>query len=92
MNNEELNNLLLQLLDKINNTQVADEMGRKLLHDLDEDIHELIERSGETSIQAHPAGVQNLESALAHFEVTHPEITMLVSRLLDFLSKKANRS
>jgi hypothetical protein len=86
MDNKELSKLLLQLLDQIKNTQAVDDEGRKLLHDLEGDIHALIEHSEEIPLQMHPSGVQNLESGLTHFEVTHPEITLLISNLLNFLS------
>ena len=86
MDNKELNKLLLQLLAEIKKTQAVDEKGRNLLRELDGDIHALIEHSEESPPQMNPAGIQNLESALAHFEITHPEMTMLISNLLNFLS------
>ena len=86
MDNKELSKLLLQLLDQIKNAQAVDGEGKKLLRDLEGDIHALIEHSEEMPLQMHSSGVQNLESALTHFEVTHPEMTLLISRLLNFLS------
>ena len=78
--------LLQQLHDEINKTQTVDEKGRELLRDLDGDIHALLERSEEHPMQVHPSIIQTLESTLSHFEVTHPELTVLVSKLLDTLS------
>ena len=86
MDNKDLNKLLLQLLAEIEKTQAVDEKGRDLLRKLDGDIHALIEQSGETPLQMNPSGLQNMESALAHFEVTHPDMTLLISNLLNFLS------
>jgi hypothetical protein len=37
-------------------------------------------------VQLHPSIVQRLEGALNHFEVTHPDLTTMISKLLDSLS------
>ncbi|MCX6039132.1 MAG: DUF4404 family protein [Chloroflexi bacterium] len=37
-------------------------------------------------MQLHPSIVQGLEGAVNHFEATHPDLTMLISKLLDSLS------
>jgi len=86
MENKELNNLLQQLEKEIKNTQSVDDEGRVLLNDLEGDIRNLLERSGESPMQLHPSIVQSLKDSLDHFEVTHPELTALISRLLDSLS------
>jgi hypothetical protein len=86
MDNQELRKLLDQLHHEIKNTQAVDEKGSKLLRDLDGDINELLERSEENSVQVQLSIVQRLESALSHFEVTHPNLTTLISKLLDSLS------
>jgi hypothetical protein len=86
MDNKIDRELLQQLHDEINNTQTVDEKGRELLQDLDGDIRALLERSEEHPSQVQLSIVQNLESTLSHFEITHPELTSLVSKLLDTLS------
>jgi hypothetical protein len=86
MDNKIDRELLQQLHEEINNTQTVDEKGRELLQDLDGDIHALLERSEEHQAQVHPSIVQTLESTIDHFEVTHPELTALISKLLDTLS------
>ena len=86
MDNKELRKLLHQLHDEINDTQAADEKGNALLRDLEKDIRALLERSEEHPVQLHPSLVQRLESALSHFEVTHPGLTVRISELLDSLS------
>jgi hypothetical protein len=86
MDNSELRKILHQLHDEIIETQTVDEKGSQLLHDLDEDIRALLERSGENPMQLHPSLVQRLEGTLYHFEVTHPSLTTLISKLLDSLS------
>ena len=87
MDNREYQELLHQLQAEIQNTQTIDEKGTELLRDLDEDIHALLERSEEENSRAHPSTlIERLESDLNHFEVTHPELTTLISKLLDTLS------
>jgi len=86
MDDNELNKLLQQLHDEISNTQDVDEKGSELLRDLEGDINALLERSGENPVQVHPSTVQGLEISVRHFEVSHPDLTMLISKLLDFLS------
>jgi hypothetical protein len=86
MDNKKSRELLQQLHDEINNTQTVDEEGSELLRDLDGDIRELLERSEEQQMQLHPSVIQRLESALSHFEVTHPDLTTLISKVVDSLS------
>jgi hypothetical protein len=86
MDNEELRKLLLQLHDEIKNTRTVDENGSELLRHLEGDIRAILERSEGNPMQLHPSIVQRLESALNHFEASHPNLTMLISKLLDSLS------
>ena len=86
MDNNELRTLLHQLHDEIENTLTVDETGSELLRDLEGDISALLERSGENPVQVHPSIVQRLESALSHFEVTYPDLTTVISKLVDSLS------
>jgi phage gp36-like protein len=86
MDNKIDRELLQQLHDEINNTQTVDEKGSELLRDLEGDIRALLERSEEHPLQVHPSIIQRLENALDHYEVTHPELTTLISKVLDSLS------
>jgi hypothetical protein len=78
--------LLQQLHDEINNLQVVDENSSDLLRDIDGDIRALLERSGETPMPVHPTIIGRMEVAVDQFEVTHPELTALISKVLDSLS------
>jgi Domain of unknown function (DUF4404) len=78
--------LLQQLHDEINGIQKVDDKGIDLLKDIDGDIRELLERSGETQMEVHPTVLQRLDNAIDHFEVTHPELTALISKVFDSLS------
>jgi hemerythrin-like domain-containing protein len=86
MDNKVDRKLLHQLNDEIKNTQVEDEKGRDLLRDLEKEIHALLERSEGNPVELHPSMVQNLENALEHFEVTHPDLTTMISKVLSALS------
>ena len=86
MENKKSRKLLQQLHDEINHTQAVDEKGGELLRDIDKDIRALLERSGDHPLQLHPSAIQRLETALTHFEVTHPRLTSLISGLLNTLS------
>ena len=86
MDNKELSNLLQQLQDEIKNTQAVDEKGGELLRNLDEDIHALLTRSDENPAPLLPSSIQHLDDAIPYFEVTHPSLTMVISKLLDYLS------
>lgn len=86
MDDTELRNLLQQLQDEISKTPAVDEKGSQLLRDLDEDIQALLQRSAGKPVQLHPAANQRMTTTLYHFEVTHPDLTRLISELLETLS------
>jgi hypothetical protein len=86
MENSELSKLLQQLHDEIKNTEAVDDKGADLLRDLDGDIHALLERLGQTPEPLEPSNVQRLEDVVQHFEVTHPTLTELISKILLSLS------
>jgi len=86
MDSQELRKLLDELHGEIKNTRAVDEKGTELLRDLDEDIHALLQRSGEVPIEVHTSLQKNLSDTIDYFEVTHPSLTLVVSRLLEFLS------
>jgi hypothetical protein len=86
MDNNELRKHLLQLHDEIKNTQTVDEKGSELLHDLDRDIQDLLDRSEGNPAQSHSSLILRLEGAFEHFEVSQPALTRAISNLLDILS------
>ncbi len=86
MENEELRKLLQQLHDEIEKTQIVDEKGTAILSDLDGDIRALLERSEEQLTPIQASIFQRLDAGLLHFEVTHPSLTVMISKLLDTLS------
>jgi hypothetical protein len=86
MDNKELDVLLHKLHDEIQKTRSIDGKDSELLRDLEGDIRTLLEKSQGGTIQIHPSIQQRLELAVNHFEVSHPDLTTLISNLLDSLS------
>jgi predicted component of type VI protein secretion system len=86
MDDKKFRKLLEQVHDEIDNAGKVDEKGRALLIDLDEHIRELLMRSNSVALVPKPGLQRGLENALRHFEVTHPELTKAISRLLETLS------
>lgn len=86
MDDKEFDELLHQLHDEIQKTRSIDDKGSELLRDLDGDIRTLLERSQSAPLQLHPSIVQRLELAVNQFEVSHPDLTTLITNLLDSIS------
>jgi hypothetical protein len=86
MDDQELRKLIEQLHVEIQNTHTVDEKGQELLVHLESDIRELLERAGGKGATVHPSTLRRLEEGLDHFEVTHPALTFLISKLLESLS------
>jgi chaperonin cofactor prefoldin len=87
MDDQELRKLLEQLHTEIEHTQTIDNNGRQLLHHLEADINELLERPESGPLpQAHPSTIQQLEDSINYFELSHPTLTSQLSKLLSILS------
>jgi hypothetical protein len=86
MDDQELRKLIEQLHAEIQNTHTVDEKGQELLAHLESDIRKLLDRNGEVAAPLHPSTLRRLQESLDHFEVTHPTLTLLISRLLEGFS------
>jgi hypothetical protein len=82
----ELHELLENLHQEIERIESIDEKDQELLRDLSKDITDLLERSEKGKTEPHPSTLQKLEDSLDYFEVTHPDLTMIIAKLLDTLS------
>ncbi len=78
--------LLQHLHDEINSIEKVDQQGSEMLKHIDNDIRELLERSGDKSLEVHPSVLKRLDDAICHFEVSHPELTALIAKVMDSLS------
>ncbi len=86
MENKRSDELLQQLHDVINTIDTVDDKGCELLEDLDKDIRLLLERSGERGMHVHPTLFSRLDEAIHYFEITHPELTELLAKVMGALS------
>ncbi len=78
--------LLEQVQEEIKRTDAVDEKGAGLLRSLDNDIHDLLDKSEVEPDLIPKTDFQRVEDAFYHFEATHPKLTALLSRLLESLS------
>ena len=86
MDDQRLRELLQQLRNEIEHTQNVDEKGKTLLRETSADIRGLLERAEGDSSRPHPSTTERLEETIAHLEVTHPDLTLMLSELLSILS------
>ena len=86
MDDKELRELIEKLHVEIQNTHSVDEKGHELLLHLESEIRGLLEQSGGHGTPVRPSTIRRLEEGLDHFEMTHPTLTILISRLLEALS------
>jgi hypothetical protein len=86
MDDQELRSLLEQLHAEIERSATVDEKERELLTHLAADIRVLLARSEGEENPTEPSVVKRLEEAVDQYEITHPDLTMLLSKLLAILS------
>ena len=85
MTSKKLTKLLEQLHDELANTEVMDEKGRDLLRALNADIQALLERADDET-DDDDSLLARLQETIAHFEVTHPNLTAALSQMLNALN------
>jgi cell division septum initiation protein DivIVA len=84
MKSGKLGQLLEQIRDAIPDLQDVDEKGREILESLERDIHGLLDREDDKD---HDDSIlQRMQSAIAHFEVSHPTLTAWISEASAILS------
>jgi hypothetical protein len=83
MTEQNLRDLLEKLHDELQRVESVDDKGRDLLRGIDVEIRGLLDRSGES---AGTSLSESLQSALDHFEITHPNLTMAISEMLNALN------
>ncbi len=86
MNDQELCQLLEQLHTEIKQTDSVDPNERELLHDLEVDIRELLERCDADEVQIRPVKIRRLEDAISYMAVNHPKLTAMPSSMSTILS------
>lgn len=86
MDDPELNKLLEQLHQEIEHTSNVGDKEKAMLRDLSGDIRKLLDRSDGDREQPLPLDAQRLEDTIGLLEITHPNLTAMMSRLLNILS------
>ena len=86
MDKVQWNETLAKLQIELNSVTEVDDASRETLKRLDDDIHRILQTSGEAS-SAHHAGLrESLENSIEYLEASHPAITGLMNRLIKALS------
>ncbi|PYQ10860.1 MAG: hypothetical protein DMH00_09785 [Acidobacteria bacterium] len=84
--NRRLREQLERLAADLKRAKSVDEVGRTILHELQQDVQDLLTRSGEVSgLQEHPIAAR-LRQGIQHFEMTHPTLVALMEQLVNTLS------
>jgi cell division septum initiation protein DivIVA len=85
MKDDHLKDLLNELHDELAKRNNLDNEGKQLLEDLSKDILQLLEKK-EDQKESQKDLTTRLEDSIAHFEVTHPELVVTISKILEGLS------
>jgi hypothetical protein len=87
MNQRELRRSLERFRTELEKTESIDENARELLRDLEREIEEVLERSGEEGSPADHSVAEHLSAAIAQFEAEHPTLTASLTEILDSLAR-----
>ena len=85
MTDQNLRELLERLHHELESTEPTDEKGREMLRHLDTDIRSLLKRSG-AQAEADEPMLERLQDTIDHFEITHPQLTTMLSEMMTILS------
>ena len=77
---------LEQLDEEIQRTVSVDEEGRRILRRVQQDVQDLLARSGEAPPPHAPSVTARLRQGIEHFEVTHPVLAGLMEDVVNALS------
>lgn len=86
MEKQTLRETLQQLHDELEETPQVDDNIRELLHNVMQDIQDVLEAQAGQPTTQQQSLVDRLEEATTHFEVSHPRLTATVGRLINALS------
>jgi hypothetical protein len=81
-----LRDMLEQLDEEIQRTEFIDEEGRGILSRLQQDVRDLLARSGGISSGPGLSITERLRQGIGHFEMTHPTLTTLMEEVVNTLS------
>lgn len=80
MNDHSVRDLLKQLHAALDGTTRISEQDRELLKQLSAEIEAALARTGAPGSAGHPTLAARLQAAVAHFEVSHPDLTAAMAQ------------
>ena len=86
MDETKIRELLEQLRKELAQIDSVDEKGQALLRRVDEDIHQMLERTGGEEPNSLASVIKGLEYTIQDLEEKHPTITAALSQMLNTLS------
>ena len=85
-NEDELKESLACLQTELKTVDKVDDASRQALQDLDGNIRRVLENSGAEPGAHHLSLLANLEDSVEYFEASHPQLTILMNRVIKALS------
>jgi hypothetical protein len=86
MDERALTGLLNELHAKLKSANAITERDRELLARLSVDIQSLLAHPGGLAAAKHRSVIDGLRESIAHFEVTHPDLTDVIARVSKMLA------
>ncbi len=86
MSEDKLRKELDELQNRLDKTDPKDEAGRERIQSLRDGIQSVKEQDGPVSTETRQDLLHRMESALEHFEVSHPTLTGVVNNVIRTLN------
>ena len=86
MEDQDLRNLLERLHIEIEQKGQLDDQEREMLRHLGMDINDLLDKSEQAGVEVEPSLLERLEDTIETYEISYPELTMLLNKVLSILS------
>ncbi|HEX7974732.1 MAG TPA: DUF4404 family protein [Anaerolineales bacterium] len=87
MDEQHLRDQLEQLNREIEQTQAADDEQRERLESLRDNVQAALDRPSQEQPPHYGSLIEELRQAIQQFEVTYPNLTLTMDRILDILSQ-----
>jgi hypothetical protein len=85
MKDDKLKDLLERIHAEIDRTENVDAKGKRLLTGTKQDVRTLLDQSGQPA-DSHGSTTERLEETISHLEASHPDLTLMLTELLNILS------
>ena len=77
---------LKELHEQLRNAELPSDSDRDLVKHLQNDIEKLLANAAAASAMEHQSLIKDLQEAAQRFEVSHPQLTAVIGRVVDSLS------